>query len=98
MVLEPEVVPERRARIVEARALERPKELARGGRIARRIQRPPVRFGFDANWLEHPGFQASMPVRCAFSGSSEISHLLLRPMAFIDRSGVATSYAMTPIA
>lgn len=45
-----------------------------------------VRFAFDAAWLSHPGFQASFPVRCAFSGNTNRVQLIARPILFLDRS------------
>lgn len=53
-----------------------------------------VHFAFDAKWLEHEGFRASMPTRCAFSGTAERSKLIARPMIFADRSrGTKTNAA-----
>lgn len=45
-----------------------------------------VTFAFDSAWLKHDGFRASMPVRCAFSGSTAREKLIARPMVFSDRS------------
>lgn len=44
-----------------------------------------VRFLFDACWLDHEGFRASMPIRCAFSGSTDRRLLIARPIVFVDR-------------
>jgi len=45
-----------------------------------------VRFAFDAKWLNHEGFRASMPVRCVYSGIAERAKLMARPFVFADRS------------
>lgn len=45
-----------------------------------------VRFAFDAKWLAHEGFRASMPIRCVYSGSAERAKLFARPFVFADRS------------
>jgi hypothetical protein len=51
-----------------------------------------VRFAFDSKWLTHEGFRASMPTRCAYSGGSDRTKLIARPMVFADRSrGVKTT-------
>ena len=47
-----------------------------------------VQFSFDAQWLEHRGFQMSMPRRCVCSGADD-GDLLARPLAFVDRSQTA---------
>lgn len=53
-----------------------------------------VRFAFDAKWLGHEGFRASMPTRCAYSGAAERAKLIARPMVFADRArGVKTNAA-----
>lgn len=50
-----------------------------------------VRLAFDAKWLAHEGFRASMPTRCVYSGNAERSKLIARPMIFADRArGVKT--------
>jgi hypothetical protein len=51
-----------------------------------------VRLAFDAKWLAHEGFRASMPTRCVYSGVADRSKLIARPMIFADRArGVKTS-------
>ena len=51
-----------------------------------------VRLAFDSNWLEHEGFRASVPMRCALSGADDRGRLVARPLAFVDRShGAARS-------
>jgi hypothetical protein len=53
-----------------------------------------VRFAFDAKWLEHEGFRASMPTRCVYSGTAVRAKLIARPMVFADRArGVKTNAA-----
>lgn len=53
-----------------------------------------VRFAFDAKWLSHEGFRASMPTRCVYSGTAERAKLIARPMVFADRArGVKTNAA-----
>jgi hypothetical protein len=44
-------------------------------------------MAFHSRWLDHEGFLASMPMRCAFSGATDRRDLLARPLAFCDRSG-----------
>ena len=41
-----------------------------------------VRLGFDSRWLAHLGFRASMPYRCAVSGSVDVGELLVRGLRF----------------
>lgn len=45
-----------------------------------------VRFAFDAKWLGHESFRASMPTRCVYSGTAERAKLIARPMVFADRA------------
>ncbi len=53
-----------------------------------------IRLAFDAKWLAHEGFRASMPTRCVYSGTAERSKLIARPMIFADRArGVKTNAA-----
>ena len=51
----------------------------------RKVNAAGVRFAFDARWLEHEGFRASMPLRCAFSGMTAREKLIARPIIFKDR-------------
>jgi hypothetical protein len=44
-----------------------------------------VTFAFDSIWLNHPGFRASMPMRCIFSGKAKREQLIARPIIFEDR-------------
>ncbi|MBI1336862.1 MAG: hypothetical protein GC164_07860 [Phycisphaera sp.] len=46
-----------------------------------------VLFEFDSRWLEHEGFRASMPMRCAFTGRTDVTSLSARPLAFTDQAG-----------
>jgi hypothetical protein len=46
-----------------------------------------VRFRFDSVWLAHPGFRASIPLRCFASGHHIPDELYARPMVFCDQSG-----------
>lgn len=59
---------------------------ARPRLFVRKVDHAGVRFAFDSIWLKHQGFRASMPVRCAFSGLSEVNQLIARPLVFLDRS------------
>lgn len=52
-----------------------------------------VRFAFDAKWLSHEGFRSSMPTRCAYSGASDRTKLIARPMVFADRARGAKTTA-----
>lgn len=45
-----------------------------------------VLLAFDSQWLEHEGFRLAMPVRCVFSDEMDRAKLLVRPLAFVDRS------------
>ena len=45
-----------------------------------------VRIGFDSAWLDHPGFRLSMPERCVYGTDAKYNELVVRPLAFIDRS------------
>ena len=54
--------------------------------MVKRVDPAGVRFAFDSNWLNHESFRASMPVRCAVSGSTAREKLLARPLVFLDRS------------
>jgi len=54
--------------------------------VVRGVSPAGVRFAFDSHWLEHEGFRASLPVRCAFSGNSERQQLIARPMLFTDQA------------
>jgi len=45
-----------------------------------------ARFAFDSKWLSHEGFRASMPIRCAYSGTADRTKLIARPMVFADRA------------
>ncbi len=53
--------------------------------IVRDCAQNGVVLAFEPRWLEHEGFCASMPVRCAFSGVDARAELIARPMVFIDR-------------
>lgn len=44
-----------------------------------------VVLAFNYKWLEVDSFRASMPRRCAFSGSGDRKELLVRPMIFLDK-------------
>ena len=45
-----------------------------------------VTLAFNARWMEHPRFRASLPLQCVFSNEVEPGSLLARPLAFIDRT------------
>jgi hypothetical protein len=50
------------------------------------VENAGVRLAFDSIWLEHPGFRASLPIRCAFSGRGRDHALVARPMVFVDQA------------
>lgn len=52
-----------------------------------------VYFAFDAKWLAHEGFRASMPTRCVYSGAAERAKLIARPFVFADRARGAKTNA-----
>src|SRR5690606_32304305 len=51
--------------------------------IVRDCAQNGVVLAFEPRWLEHEGFGASMPMRCAFSGVSTRADLIARPMVFV---------------
>lgn len=53
--------------------------------VVQKVDAAGVHFAFDSQWLKHDGFRASMPVRCAFSGTRTQEKLIARPLVFIDR-------------
>ena len=57
-----------------------------------------VSLSFASEWLRHEVFRTSMPIRCAFTGKGPETHLVSRPMIFInrseDRSAQPRSYEM----
>jgi hypothetical protein len=55
--------------------------------VVRECSQNGVRIAFDARFLEHEGFRASLPMRDVFSRGIERTGLSARPVAFIDRSG-----------
>ena len=48
-----------------------------------------VAMAFDSSFLECDGFRMSMPMRCVYTGETEVERLVARPLAFIDRSQAA---------
>lgn len=53
--------------------------------IIENVDHVGVHFAFDACWLAHEGFRASMPICCVFCGDAQRSHLLARPALFTDQ-------------
>lgn len=45
-----------------------------------------VSLSFAAELLRHEVFRTSMPIRCAFTGKGPQTHLVSRPMIFVNRS------------
>ena len=66
--------------------------------VVRRCDDVGVCFAFDSSWLRHEGFRASMPVRCVFSGHTDRSRLIARPLVFQDRSELKRPPAVDQLA
>lgn len=45
-----------------------------------------VALSFATEFLQHEVFRTSMPIRCAFTGKGPETHLVSRPMIFLNRS------------
>ncbi|MCC7146798.1 MAG: hypothetical protein IT443_10155 [Phycisphaeraceae bacterium] len=54
--------------------------------VVREVTQQEVIFHFDSLWLEHDGFRAAMPSRCAVCGSDNVNDLVARPVVFADRA------------
>lgn len=53
--------------------------------VVEKVDHAGVHFAFDATWLAHEGFRASIPVRCIFSGERQRQQLSARSLVFFDR-------------
>jgi hypothetical protein len=45
-----------------------------------------VELSFDSRFLMHDGFRLSMPLACVYTGDAERSHLIAKPLAFLDQA------------